>query len=148
MFKTGYYTKRGFRLPAFGNIVCRYFAFYCLIAFFISSCQNTAQNKEGEQLVASILHDTKLIKSNYSSCLTTIEAKQKLVGLCGKEKTQIKALYKKTKENLSALAALREEGALSAEDYNLYIERINGELKGVRELNHQLKEKGISIKLE
>jgi hypothetical protein len=53
----------------------------------------------------------KLIKSNYSSCLSYFEAEEKVADICAKEKTEIRTLHKKTKVNLSTLANLRKEGA-------------------------------------
>ena len=148
MFKTRYYAKRSLGLFTFGNTICKYFAFYCLIILFVGSCQNPTHNEKGKQLLESIISDAKLIKSNYSSCLSYFEAEEKVADICAKEKTEIRMLHKKTKVNLSTLANLRKEGALSTEEYNFYIERINEELEDVRELSNRLREKGVSIRLE
>ena len=148
MFRSGRYAKRSLGFFIFGNAVCKYFAFYCLIILFVGSCQNSAHNEKGKQLLESIISDTKLIKSNYSSCLSYFEAKKKVADICIKEKTEIRMLYKKTKENVSTLANLRMEGTLSAKAYNSYIERIDEELEDVRKLSSRLREKGVSIKLE
>lgn len=110
---------------------------------FLVSCQNFVNQDKGKQLAGNIISDTQLIKSNYSNCLSHIEAGSEIV--CKDEVVKIRLLYKKTKENLLDLANLRKKGVLSDKTYNFYIEHINENLKDVRNLNYQLKEKGIFI---
>ena len=148
MFKTRYYTECSFRFSTYSSVIYSFSIYYCLIILLLGSCQNSVNEDKGEQLVESIISDIQLIKSNYSNCLSNIEVGTEVENICKDEVVKIRLLHKKTKGRLSVLANLKKKGILSNESYNSCIERINEELEAVRDLNHQLKEKGISINLK
>ncbi|MCG8332451.1 MAG: hypothetical protein MI974_32495 [Chitinophagales bacterium] len=148
MFKTRYYTECSFRFSTYSSVIYSFSIYYCLIILLLGSCQNSVNEDKGEQLVESIISDIQLIKSNYLNCLSNIEIGTEVENICKDEVVKIRLLHKKTKGRLSVLASLKKKGILSNESYDSCIERINEELEDVRDLNHQLKEKGISINLK
>lgn len=148
MLKTRSYAKCSLGHTAFRCVDSLPLIFWGLIIFFFASCQSLVHEDKGEQLVESIISDSQVIKTSYSNCLANMEANKITIHSCKDEVAIIRSFHKKTKMNLLTLAELRDKGGISDKTYRSYIERLDKELEGVRNLSRQLREKGLSFDLE